>query len=87
MVYVDGFRKGYDAGLKAAKETPLYTRVATIYFHGDPSVGIQSYSFDVQIPETALDDREFTRGMLKECYKQIDGENTPMVIFNDENYE
>lgn len=61
-----------------------FIRKAMIYFYGDPSVGIQSYSFDVEIPSISLDDREFTRKQLMECYKQIDGDFTPMVIFDDE---
>lgn len=61
-----------------------FIRKAMIYFYVDPSVGIASYSFDVEIPPYSLDDREFTRGQLRECYKQIDGEYTPMVIFDDE---
>ncbi len=59
---------------------------ATIYFHGDPTVGIMSYSFTAQVPKLTDDteDREFIRAELKRAYTQIDAEFTPTVYFDDE---
>lgn len=68
------------------KNDPYITE-ATIYFGGDPSVGIQPYYFTAQVPKLTADkeDCEFIREQLKEAYKQT--EFTPVVYFDDENLD
>lgn len=62
------------------------TAKVTIIFHGDPSVGIFPYSFEMTIPRIAIeDDRELSREQIKELYFQLEGEYRPEVIFDDEN--
>lgn len=59
---------------------------AYIYFHGDPSVGIQSYWYEMQVPLHALDEecREETRKWIKDLYIQLEGEHGCEVSFEDE---
>lgn len=56
----------------------------TIYFGGDYSVGISSYSFSMEIPNFEEEWREDTRKRIKELYTELDGEFTPIIIFGDE---
>ena len=66
-------------------EDPYITE-ATIYFGGDPSVGIQSYYYTAQVPKLTEDeeDREVIRQELIKAYTEIDAEFKPMVWFDDE---
>lgn len=66
---------------------------ATIYFHNDPSVGIMSQSFDMELPFNMEDAesradfneiRENMRAIIKETYYQMDGNFKPNVWFEDE---
>lgn len=60
--------------------------IATIFFYGDPDVGIQSYSYTAQVPKLTEDkeDREVIREALQVAYKEIDAEFSPVVYFDDE---
>ncbi len=57
----------------------------TIYFSGDPSVGIFSYAYSMEIPAFEPEYREETRQMIKSLYAELDGEFMPQVWFEDEN--
>lgn len=55
-----------------------------IFFAGDPSVGMNSYYFEMTIPKFEEEHREETRTMIKELYTELDGEFTPQIFFGDE---
>ena len=60
---------------------------AVAYFAGDWSVGISSYSFEMELPDTEMDDKEYreeTRQLIKQLYTDLDGEFIPQIIFSDE---
>ncbi len=59
----------------------------TIYFAGDYSVGISSYTFEMTIPEFEPEYREETRELIKALYTELDGEFYPQVFFEDENFD
>lgn len=64
------------------------TAKVTIYFHGDPSVGIFPYSYEMTIPRVVLVEwREDTRKQIAELYLQLDGEQRPDVFFDDETFD
>lgn len=54
------------------------------YFGGDPSVGINSYSYDFEIPDFDEEYREETRAKLVALYNELDGEFTCHVCFEGE---
>ncbi len=58
----------------------------TILFHGDPSVGIFPYSYEMTIPRVAIDEpwREEVRREIKNLYSALDQEFWPEVHFDDE---
>jgi hypothetical protein len=58
---------------------------AFIYFPGDPSVGIFSETFEMQIPEFDTDYREETRRDIQNLYTEISGGEGCRVSFSDEN--
>jgi hypothetical protein len=61
------------------------TAKVTILFHGDPSVGIFPYSYEMTIPRLALEDwREENRELIRRLYTQLDQEGIPQIIFDDE---
>jgi hypothetical protein len=60
---------------------------AYIYFSGDLSVGIQSYWYEMEIPQASIEqpeDRMFTRQQIKTLYEELDGEFKCVVSFSDE---
>lgn len=54
-----------------------------IEFHGDPSVGINSYGYDMNIPFDK-EHREEIRKQIKALYDELDGEFLCVVYFEDE---
>lgn len=64
---------------------PLFK--ALVFFNGDWSVGISSYSFELEIPKPEdKEHREEVRKLIKDLYVQLDGEFVPHVIFSDEDF-
>jgi len=59
----------------------------TICFNGDTSVGIFPYSYSMDIPEFEPEYREYVRSAIKILYIELDGEFTPHVFFEDENFD
>lgn len=59
----------------------------TIYFAGDPSVGISSYAYSMEIPNFEEEWREDTRKRIQDLYTELDGEFYPTVFFGDENID
>lgn len=61
---------------------------ATIYFNNDPSVGIFSASYEMDLPVEKFEDdehREDMRAAIKKLYTELDGEFYPSyVTFSDE---
>lgn len=71
---------------------------ASVHFKGDPSVGIFSRSFNVEIPDfreqsdmsNAKDQmdarvcREEVRGLIHQLYRELEGELNGLVSFSDE---
>lgn len=55
-----------------------------IYFPGDYSVGISSYSYEMTIPTFEPEYREETRELIRTLYAELDGEFAPEVFFEDE---
>lgn len=77
-----------EASAKADKKrynelSPYFTR-GYAYFAGDPSVGLNSYAYDFEIPKVHDEHREETRRMLMELYIWMDGESSCRVVFDDE---
>jgi hypothetical protein len=57
----------------------------TILFHGDPSVGIFPYSYEMTIPRVAIEEcREEIRLEIRNLYFALDQEFKPHVYFDDE---
>jgi len=57
-----------------------------VYFSGDRSVGLNPYSYNMEVPVFEEEDREETREMIKKLYVELDGEFIPKVIFEDEQF-
>jgi hypothetical protein len=57
------------------------------YFGGAPSVGINPYSYDFEIPNCDVVAREEVRAKLVELYNWLDGESTCYVVFGCERDE
>ncbi len=56
-----------------------------VHFAGDPSVGISSYGYDLNIPPFEPEDREEVRQKIIDLYGWLDGESNPsFVIFTDD---
>ena len=64
----------------------MNTTKLTIYFCGDPSVGIFPYSFTMEVPSHSLEDgnRDETLEWVKELYYQLDGDFKPIVYVDGE---
>jgi hypothetical protein len=61
------------------------TAKVSILFHGDPSVGIFPYSYEMTIPRVAIEDfRDETINMIQELYFQLDGEQRPEIIIDED---
>lgn len=68
---------------------------ALIYFPGDPSVGIFSYSYKMELgqhlPDMFRDEPELRdefREKIKTLYAEMDGESVPgYVTFSDEDFD
>ena len=67
----------------------------TIYFPNDPSVGIFSNYYGMEVPDWRVygmdkeDERQFReemRSKIKSLYEELDGEFTCRVWFEDEHY-
>jgi len=60
----------------------------TVYFHNDPSVGIQSTYYSIELPIEKFEDeehREEVRKLIQNLYTELDGEfAATRVIFGDE---
>ena len=56
----------------------------TVFFAGDPSVGLFACSYSLSIPEFEEEYREDTRTRIKELYTELDGDSIPQIIFGDE---
>lgn len=70
------------------QKTETYFKMkVTIYFSGDWSVGISSYSYEMTIPPFENEYRDETREMIKKLYTELDGEFSPHVIFEDETFD
>lgn len=57
---------------------------AHVYFPADPSVGIFSYGYEMEIPDFEEEWREDTRKKIKALYDELDGEFSCNVIFEGE---
>ena len=57
---------------------------AIAYFEGDPTVGIFSYSYELEVLPFEDEYREDTRKQIEQLYKELDGEFGCRVIFDDE---
>ena len=64
----------------------MNTTKLTIHFNGDPSVGIFSYSFTMEIPSHALEDgnKGYTLKRIREFYAELDGEFSPVIYIDGE---
>lgn len=60
-----------------------------IHFSGDPQVGIFSYDYEMTIPRESInaEGREWVRENIKFLYYDLDTEQVPMVIFDDEKFD
>ena len=60
---------------------------AVAYFEGDPTVGIRSYYYELEVPPFEEEYREHTRELVRHLYTQLDEEFGCQIIFNDESLD